>query len=62
MRVARTGLGLVSFLALSLVTLLWGIAGIILFIHLVLLHGRCAPQWLVLLAWLITLSVPDSDD
>ncbi len=55
MRVARTGLGLVSFLAFSLVTLLWGVAGIIMFIHLVLLpclaahalrsrHGRLAPS------------------
>ncbi len=37
MRAARTGLGLVSFLALSLVTLLGGVAGIILVIPLVLL-------------------------
>ncbi len=36
--------------------------GIILVIPLVLLHGNTVVQWLALLAWLITLSVPDTDD
>ncbi len=56
----------------GLVSLLWGIAGIIMVIPLVLLNGNSAAQWLVivlilaglrfLFAWLITLSVPDTDD
>ncbi len=34
--------------------------GVIMVIHLVLLHGNSAAPWLVFLAWLITLPPPDT--